>query len=70
MGEREGALHVAIAAQLTQVLYSHLSHFRLPPSRSHSVRGSWGLWFLFCLGTRSRSEEGAGESPGFSFQHH
>lgn len=53
-----GRGRVATAAQVTQVLYSHLSHFRLPPSHSHSVRGSWVLWFLFCLGTRSRSEEG------------
>ena len=41
-----------------------------PPSHSHSVRGSWGLWFLFCLGTRSRREEGVGKSSGFSFQGH
>lgn len=29
LGRGEGA--VATAAQVTQVLYSHLSHFRLPP---------------------------------------
>lgn len=29
-----------------------------------------GLWFLFCLGTRSGSEEGAGKSSGSSFQGH
>lgn len=59
MGEGSGGRgRVARAAQVTQVLYSHLSHFLLPPSHSHSVRGSWGLWFLFCLGTRSGSAEG------------
>lgn len=36
------------------------------PGHSHSVRGSWGFWFLFCLGTRSAGE-GAGESSGFYF---
>lgn len=29
---------VATAAQVTQVSYSHLSHFRLPPSHSHCER--------------------------------
>lgn len=51
-----GRVRAATAAQVTQVLYSHLSHFRLPTSHSHFVRGSWGLWFLFRLGTRSGSE--------------
>lgn len=35
----------------------------------HSARGSWGLWFLFCLGGKSSSEEGAGGSSD-TFQCH
>lgn len=38
------------AAQVTQVLYSNLSHFRLPPSHSHSLRGSWVCGSCFAWG--------------------